>query len=269
MTSSTGHFKFCNDLSSCIAVCADPTCKLDVHGWAKGTHDTTCNFPSSLLSRIPDPPASALRAVPKTDHVFPRSGDVRGTQTVIDGLARLEKHIAGMGASWPKGYKIRVNSCYRSTVSEAANECDYIKKGQHLQAKWKGRTPANAAEQKEMQENLHQAELFLDPPGKLGLAWPGSGPHSEGRGCDVQIIDAAGHELTDCEMANTVANKTNSRLLDEVMTNATVRAVRLNYEGWHYEFGDYENRSCRCVAPACNDQHFPTRCDGPKHCANP
>ena len=59
-----------------------------------------------------------------------------------------------------------------------------------------------------------------------------------------------------------------SKALVDALTNDSVGAVRLNYEGWHFEWGGAFT-SCRCKGDDCNDKHWPTLCDGPQHCNKP
>jgi hypothetical protein len=263
--------QFCNSESECKTFCSS-TCTLDVKGWNKGTMNSTCKFSDDVIKRSGGPAKSDLRPLPAMTHVK-GAGDVEATQYVLDALKRLNDHIAANPPGWPSGHVAFVKSCYRPPLEEATRECDFILKGMHLQKKWANREPQNEKEKAERAQNLALAANLLDPPGKLGLTWPGPSPHSNGVACDIVMAKTgsgrSGDEVTTCGgTAGNTTMKAYSKALDEALTNPTVGAVRLNYEMWHYEFGRYETtgKSCRCVAPACNDKHWPPTCDGPSGC---
>jgi len=243
--------KYCRDVDSCKAFCR-AHCKLDLSRWS-----STCKLPGLLGSLAVDSPL--LKGLPELRFVKGASG-VRATDGVMAGLKRLDEHIAG-SSSWPKGHVAFVKNCFRSMVKNATKECDFILKGWHLREKWAGKTPESKAEEKQKADG----ERFINPAKNLGLSWPGAGPHSAGNACDIVVRDPNGREVTACK--STEKMRPLSRALVDALTNDKVGAVRLNYEGWHFEWGGPTH--CRCKGDDCNDNHWPTPCDGGQHCARP
>ncbi|NOU27469.1 MAG: hypothetical protein HOO96_06120 [Polyangiaceae bacterium] len=255
--------QFCEGEAECKAFCA-ANCKLDVRGWAEGTMNSTCSFPADAITRAGGPLPNELARIPAMTYVKARS-DAEATTEVIEALRRADAYIAGHQSTWPAGYVAYVNNCYRPPVEEATRECDFIMKSIHLENKWKGRTPTSPKEIAERDANLKLARFIGNPNDNLGLTWPGPSPHSRGQGCDIVVakVGRSVEPTTSCKTsAGNEQQRLHSKALDEALTNDVVRGVRLNYEAWHYEFGRYElaNKSCRCVAPACNEKHYPTNC---------
>lgn len=256
--------QFCEGVAECKTFCAS-ACRLDVQGWREGTMNSTCTFSADAIARAGGPRADQVSKIPALANVVADESAV-ATGDVIEALKRLDQRIASSGASWPAGHVAYVKNCYRPPIEEATRECDFILKAAHLQRKWEGRTPKDAAEAKTRASNLALARQLENPADNLGLTWPGPSPHSRGMACDI-VVAKRGERgrmtpTTSCAGSSDATMRAHSKALDEALTNATVGAVRLKYEAWHYEFGRYETtgKSCRCVAPACNDKYWPPNC---------
>lgn len=173
-----------------------------------------------------------LKPIPALPYVSAGS-DVRATQEVIDGLERLSGYIIAtrLKGQTPE-FSVRVNNCWRDARYDTQKECYFVMKGLN--------------------------------PQNLGLAFPGATPHSGGKACDIVLVDKNGKEATACSAASekalgaSIPFKQASEILDEMLTNPTVGAKRLDYEAWHYEWGGPSN--ARCVAPDCMNQHWPPLC---------
>jgi hypothetical protein len=247
--------QYCNGEEDCKAFC-QKHCTLNPSAWK-----STCQFPAGLGGSIAEG-SSELKKLPAMKHVS-GSSSVRATQESIEGLQRLDEYI-GSSSSWPKDHTVYVHSCYRSDKQDSTGECDYILKGWHIRAKWAGKTPSTPAEQKEKATG----DRLVNPPRNLGLMWPGATPHSAGLGCDLVVRDPSGKDATSCRMTDNAKQRELSKALVDAMTGDKVGAVRLNYEGWHFEWGGAIT-TCRCKGAECNDKHWPTPCDGGQHCARP
>jgi hypothetical protein len=255
-----GLGQYCHDEASCKAFC-QANCKLDLARWGKGV-SSTCTLPAGLGGSIA-PGSGELQKLPAMKFVKGAS-DARATADVLVALKRADDWIAA-STSWPQGHTVYVKNCWRSDVADSTNECDYILKGWHLKQKWAGKTPETKADK----EQKALGDRFINPPKNLGLMWPGATPHSAGIGCDIVVHDPAGKSVTDCRMTkdDTKAQAMSKALVD-ALTNEKVGAVRLNFEGWHFEWGGTLT-GCRCKGADCNDNHWPTLCDGPQHCNKP
>lgn len=260
---ASGHVKlgaYCRDVESCKTFC-QANCKLDLARWGKGV-SSTCSFPAGLGGSIATG-SPLLKPLPAMKFVKGGSS-VRATDQVLAGLQRLDQHLAA-SSSWPQGHTAFIKSCFRSDVSDSTSECDYVLKGWHIKQKFAATPPSTKAEH----DQKANAERMINPPKFLGLMWPGATPHSAGIGCDIVVRDGAGKEVTACRStAADTKMRAMSKALVDALTNDSVGAVRLNYEGWHFEWGG-SFTSCRCKGDDCNDKHWPTLCDGPQHCNKP
>jgi len=251
---------FCNSEESCKTFC-EQHCKLDLSKWGKGV-SSTCSFPGGLGGSIPDK-SKLLRPLPSLKHVKGGSG-VQMTIEVVEGLRRLDQVIETSSA-WPAGHTAFVKSCWRSDAHDSANECDFVLKGWHVKEKFAKTPPVTAADKAQLANAAH----WINPPKYLGLTWPGATPHSAGLGCDIVVRDPAGKELTACKGAkNDTKTQAMSKALVDAITGDKVGAVRLNYEMWHFEWNSAIT-GCRCKGDDCNNNHWPTLCDGPQHCSKP
>lgn len=269
-TPSASSGPFCSSKETCRKFCVD-NCTFDPKQWGPAT----CRFPASLLTSAGDPPRSALAPLPALTYVKAEPG-VLASAAVIDSFRKADAYIQSHPGALPPGHVVMVDNCYRSTEKNSTRVCGFVLKGNHLQNKWKDRTPQNAAEEATERRELADAEDYLEPKETKGLSWPGPGQHTRGNACDVKIAKVSGPEhdpdyddMTVCRAdTKDPKNRDLSRRLDEIMTNPTVGAVRLNYEMWHFEFGltGAAAKNCRCVAPDCADKHWPPMCKGPSGC---
>ncbi len=244
--------QYCSSVDTCKNFC-QKYCKLNLNAWK-----STCNLPKGMAGSIPKG-SSELKKIPSMRFIK-ADGGVQATDTIIDGLKRADAYI-GSYSSWPSGATLQVHNCYRSDELDSTNECDYILKGWHIKDKWSGKTPAT----KKDKDELATGNRLINPPTYLGLTWPGATPHSAGIGCDI-VVRVGNKDVTSCK--STPAMQQYSKALVDVLTNAQVGGVRLNYENWHFEWGGALT-GCRCKGADCNDHHWPTQCDGPQHCAHP
>ena len=263
---------FCNGKEPCRNFCLD-NCTFDAKTeWARGAR---CAYPQSLMSTAGDPPSSALSPIPALTFVKAEAG-TRATAADIDSLRKADSCIQSHPGALPPDHVVMVDNCCRSTEANSTKACGFIMKGNHLQQKWKTKIPMNAQEEATKQKELASAEEYLDPKANKGLSWPGPGQHTRGNACDIKIAKVGGiaarpdyDDLTECRAdTRDPKNRELSRKLDEIMTNPSVGAVRLNCEMWHFEFGltGAATTNCRCVAPACADKHRPPLCKGPSGC---
>ena len=251
---------FCNSEESCKTFCK-AHCKLDLAKWGNGV-SSTCNFPGGLGGSIP-PNSPLLKSLPSMKNVKGVSG-LKVTADVLAGLQRLDHAIAS-SSGWPAGHVAYAKNCYRSDALDSTNECDFILKGWHVKEKFAAKPPATAADKAQLANAAH----WINPPKYLGLTWPGATPHSAGLGCDIVVKAPSGKEVTACRGSkNDTAMQAMSKALVDVMTGPEVGAVRLNYEMWHFEWNSAIT-GCRCKGDDCNDNHWPTLCDGPQHCSKP
>jgi hypothetical protein len=255
---------FCDTPETCLKFCASH-CKLNTNAWS-----TTCTFPAALIEKAGD--LKDPQPIPDMPNVKSEP-NVRAGALVIDGLRKANDWIASHPGALPDKHVLMVDNCYRATAANSTRSCDFVLKAQHRRSKWESRTPQNAEEEADRKHDLAEAVKEADPAHHKGIWWPGPGNHTRGAACDIKIATLASatskpNSITECriEHPNDPKIRDLSRRLDEIMTNSTVGAVRLNYEMWHFEFGHPNARNCRCVAPICADKHWPPKCEGPSGC---
>lgn len=239
--------RLCGDVESCKKFCSC-ACSLDLHKWRPVADDgsTTCpRAPTSGVGMIaPDSPE--LLPIPGLRFVS-AAKSVRATQEAVDGLKRLDDHLAASPARAQHGYKVRVVNCYRPALHDTEKECGFVLKAMHVLD-----TSTDPQKRAEWQPKLN--------PNNLGLAWPGATPHSAGNACDLVLVDAEGRDSFDWRVGegtphSSIDQRLASRMLDEAVTNDDVGGRRLNFEAWHYEWGGVAG--CRCKHPECAEEHWP------------
>lgn len=184
---------------------------------------TMCNGtrPTSTPG-VMDP--SLARPIPTISGL--RGNGNSASQAVIDGLTRAA------GIAHGRGYTISVTSGYRPLATQIRLVCDRMG----------------------------------DPAREAGIgtavAWPGGSNHGAGFAVDLQLIRNSDNRVVvgsgNCaaQAAGTLATREDSRLFDEIMTQAGAR--RYANEIWHYEFGS--TSGCRCSFPNCPSP--PMACSG-------
>lgn len=239
--------KFCESVEDCFKFCPC-ACTFDSTKWKKNvSHDgsTVCDGAPKTGPGMIDPDSKELKDLPAFDHL---SGSGKATQPVIDGLKRLDEWLRNSKDRSSHRYTVKIKNCYRSHIHDTESECGYVLKAMHMLARVK-------------EEEKRAYWLEKANPQNLGLAWPGNSPHSAGDACDLVLADSAGQDCFDHKAGGdsptcSIDQKLASKMLDEAVTAAGGR--RLNYEAWHYEWGD-STRPSRCTHPTCADKHWPPK----------
>lgn len=206
--------KFCTDLESCKVACTS---------WHCGTNVSTDNCDLTTM------PREGAGIIPLSDLTpssrWPRmrnidfGSDLQASQLVINGLTEADAYLSNSSKpNGGKGYRIKINNCWRDWRKDAARECGYILQN-------------------------------IDPNVK-GLAWPGANPHSSGQACDLALYNQNNKPMTE-PSGNLVLQgcdkwHSGSKILDEILTDPSVGGRRLVFEQWHYEWGNISN--CRCTS---------------------
>jgi hypothetical protein len=247
--------KFCGSVKDCQKFCSC-ACTFDPHKWkAEGKNDgsTTCpGAPATGPGMIPpDSPDLQNLSDAGLQYITFSRGE-RAAPAAIDGLRRLDAHLAASADRQRLDYKVRVVSCYRPQLDDTEPECGYVLKGLYMLA----RVP----------DAQKPYWLSKSDPNNLGLAWPGATPHSGGFACDLVLVDRRGQDSFDSRAGvdvgapggpptSSIPQRDASRMLDREVTNADVGGRRLNFEAWHYEWGT--TTGSRCVDPDCANSHWP------------
>jgi hypothetical protein len=247
--------KFCGTVKDCRKFCSC-ACSFDPHKWkpdVKNDGSTTC----------PDAPKTGPGMLPPDSPELSRLSDAglryvtfdaseRAATTALDGLRRLDAHLAASADRQRYGYTVRVVSCYRPQLDDTEAECGFVLKGRYMLAR--------------VSDGQKPYWETKSDPNNLGLAWPGATPHSGGFACDLVLVDRRGHDSFDSRAGVTesdgpphssIDQRVASRLLDQEVTNPDVGGRRLNFEAWHYEWGT--TTGSRCVDPDCANNHWPVR----------
>ena len=245
--------RFCGTVRDCQNFCSC-ACTFDPHKWkpdVKNDGSTTCpGAPATGPGMIPpDSPDLHNLSDAGLQYVTFSRGE-RAATTAIDGLRRLDAHLAASENRRRYNYTVRVVSCYRPQLEDTEPECGFVLKGLHMLA----RVP-DAQKPYWMEKS---------DPNNLGLAWPGATPHSGGFACDLVLVDSRGQDSFDTRAGvagaptSSIPQRDASRMLDEEVTNADVGGSRLTFEAWHYEWGGTITAS-RCKAPDCANDHWPVK----------
>lgn len=241
--------KFCTDLASCSRFCC-AACKFDPEKWGNASCD---NLPASNSTKIVSEDATeALSGKPNVAV----AGGSRGTAAARDGIEHLSALIPAMRERYPQygAFTAKVKRCWSTVREDTDKVCGYVIKKLHVD-----QSPKSTDAQK--QEQATNASRIW------GLVWPGATPHSGGFACDVVLVDAQGQEcfgwmIGDSNTAPTcsIDQHAASSLMDEMMTDASVGAVRLTFESWHYEWGS-PYTTCRCNSRQDCARYWPPKGD--------
>ena len=247
-TASPG--RFCKSFDDCRRFCSC-ACTFDPHKWiadVKNDGSTSCpGAPTTGPGMIPVD-SSELTELPAYRYIT-HATHARAGRAALDGLQRLDDHLAASPNRARYGYTVRVVSCYRPHMEDTEPECGFVLKSAYMLDR--------TTDPKQRAYWLQKGN-----PQNLSLAWPGATPHSGGYACDLILVDSHGQDSFDTRAGVTDAPtssldaRLSSRMMDEEMTNEAVGASRLTYEAWHYEWGESGSGS-RCKAPDCAANHWP------------
>jgi hypothetical protein len=243
--------KFCESVKDCKKFCSC-ACSFDPHKWkadVKNDGSTTCpDAPKTGPGMLaPDSPELARLADAGFSYITFDPGE-RAAAVALDGLRRLDAHLAASPDRAKYGYTVRVVSCYRPQIDDTEAECGFTLKSMYMLDRISDPKQRGYWDEKAN-------------PNNLGLAWPGKTPHSGGYACDLVLVDRNGRDSFDSRAGvdgaprSSIDQRLASRLLDEEVTNPDVGGSRLTFEAWHYEWTTVTNS--RCKAPDCAERHWP------------
>jgi hypothetical protein len=242
--------RFCRSFEDCKAFCSC-ACTFDVHKWksnVKNDGSTSCPNAPTTGPGIIASDSTDLVDLPTYRFITHRAHE-RTARAALDGLQRLDDHLAGSHSREQYGFTVRVVSCYRPQLEDTEPECGIVLKSAYMLDR-----TTDPTERKKW--------LKTGNPQNLGLAWPGATPHSAGIACDLVLVDSHGQDSFDTRAGvagaptSSINQRLASKMLDEEVTNAEVGGSRLTYEAWHYEWGEGGSGSL-CKDPECNERHWP------------
>lgn len=245
--------KYCTDLGSCSRFCC-AACKFDPENW---NANATCdNLPASNSTKIVS--EDGTQALSGKPGVAVASG-ARGTAAAQEGIDHLSALIPAMRARYPQygEFTVKVKSCWRTVRDDAEKVCGWVIRKLHVD-----QSPKSTDAQKQ--------SWAANANNVWGLVWPGATPHSGGFACDMVLVDARGQECfgwmigdSNTDPTCSIDQHAASSLMDELATDASVGAVRLTFEAWHYEWGS-PYTSCRCTSRQDCARYWPPK--GDKNC---
>lgn len=240
--------KFCRSVPDCRKFCAC-ACQFDPHKWkadVKNDGSTTCpGAPQTGTGMLP-PDAPELSTLPAYGYLTHAPGE-KAAAPALEGLKRLDDYLAASPDRARLGFTVRVVSCYRSHLEDTEPECGYVMKAAYMLSRVSDPKQRAYWEQK-------------SDPNNLGLAWPGSTPHSGGYACDLILVDSRGQDSFDSRAGvdgaptSSIGARLASKMLDEAVTASG--GSRLTFEAWHYEWGA-AGAASRCQDPECAEKHWP------------
>jgi len=257
--------RFCGSVEDCQTFCAR-ACTFDKTKWkpdGKNDGSTTCPLaPTTGPGMIPSNSSDLQNLSDAGLQYVTFDPSERATATAIDGLRRLDAHLAASANRRKYGYKVRVVSCYRNHLEDTEPECGFVMKGKYMLDR--------VSDPKQVQYWREKSD-----PNNLGLTWPGATPHSGGIACDLVLVDRGGQDSFDSRAGvdadapnppptSSIPARDASRMLDEEVTNSDVGGSRLTFEAWHYEWGGSITAS-RCRAPDCANNNWPITGKPPKN----